>query len=167
MTEQNTKIDGRTRRAADLALAKRTISRASYDAVLAGQIDLATAKAIGRNGTPAIDASPGRSGQDDATERARSSSADDSADTPPQPTSRVSKSERSRLCMCGCENRTRGGRFMPGHDVRLVTYAKEYIRGERELTEEQLEYVTTSGKLQRARKQVEREEQKRQQRAES
>jgi hypothetical protein len=46
--------------------------------------------------------------------------------------------------------------------MRLVTYAKEHIRGERELTGEQLEYVHQSGKLDRPRKQVEKEEEKRQ-----
>jgi hypothetical protein len=50
--------------------------------------------------------------------------------------------------------------------MRLVTYAKEYVRGERELTDEQLEYVTTSGKLDRARKQVEKEREKERRRAE-
>ena len=46
---------------------------------------------------------------------------------------------------------------MPGHDMRLVTYAKEHVRGERELTGEQLEYVQQSGKLDRAKAQVEKE----------
>jgi hypothetical protein len=49
MAEQNTKLDGRTRRAADIALAKRTISRASYDAVLAGEVTLQRAKELGRD----------------------------------------------------------------------------------------------------------------------
>jgi hypothetical protein len=62
--------------------------------------------------------------------------------------------------MCECGTPTKG-RFAPGHDVRLVTYAKEYVRGERELTEEQLEYARESGKLERARAQVEKEERKR------
>jgi len=35
MTEQR-KIDGRTKRAADIGFTKRTISRASYEAILAG-----------------------------------------------------------------------------------------------------------------------------------
>ncbi len=33
--------------------------------------------------------------------------------------------------------------------MRLHTYAREYVRGERELTPEQLEYVEQSGKLAR------------------
>jgi len=45
-----------------------------------------------------------------------------------------------------------------GHDVRLVTYAKEYVRGKLELTSEQLEYARESGKLDRARTQVEKED---------
>ena len=62
--------------------------------------------------------------------------------------------------MCGCSSRTKG-RFAQGHDMRLVTYAKEYVKGVRELDPEQLEYVKQSGKLQRAREQVAKEERRR------
>jgi hypothetical protein len=36
MTEQNAKIDGRTKRALDMAIARRQVSQDSYRAVLAG-----------------------------------------------------------------------------------------------------------------------------------
>lgn len=50
MTEQNPKIDGRTERALDMAIARKQVSQESYRAVLAGQISLADAKAMGRSG---------------------------------------------------------------------------------------------------------------------
>jgi hypothetical protein len=167
MTEQNTKIDGRTRRAADIALAKRTISRVSYDAVLAGEITLQQAKNLGRDQGP-TGTGQGRSGQDSARTAPRSVRAEGGqggADTPPQPVSRMSKDDRSRECLCACGTRTKGGRFVPGHDVRMVSYAKEYLRGERNLTDEQMAYVRESGKLDRARTRLAEEERKRQERA--
>ena len=119
MTEQNAKIDGRTKRAADLAIAKRTISRASYDALLAGRIGLAEAKSIGRYGTPATDTSRASSGPGAATGRARSASAEDGADRPPQPISRISKDDTTQECWCGCQEITSPNRrWRPGHDQR-------------------------------------------------
>ena len=163
MSEQR-KIDGRTKRAADLAIAKRQISPASHRAVLAGEITLQAARDLGRDGAPwAADASvrPGT-----ATETPRSAS-DGAGDAPPQPVSRISKDDRSRLCICGCQRTTRG-RFAPGHDQRLLKLAYEYVRGERELTEEQLTYVRDeTDKLERARKRVEREEHKNRHKADS
>jgi sRNA-binding protein len=41
-----------------------------------------------------------------------------------------------------------------------VTFAKQYVRGERQLTDEQMEYVATSGKLERARIQVQKEDER-------
>lgn len=138
MTDQ--KIHGNTRKAADADLAKRNISRASYEAILAGELNLDAAREFGR------DKGPGGA---------------------PVPESRVSKDDHatSATCLCGCgELLGSGGKrtFRPGHDQRLVTYAKEYVRGERELTDEQLEYVERSGKLERARARVEAERQKQQ-----
>ena len=40
--------------------------------------------------------------------------------------------------------------------------AREYVLGERELTDEQLEYVEQSGKLEQAKARIEAEEHKRQ-----
>jgi hypothetical protein len=88
-------------------------------------------------------------------------------DAPPQPVSRLSKDDRTRLCMCGCGKTTRG-RFAIGHDQRLLKFAYEHLRGERELTEEQIAYARDeTDKLERARARVEREEQKNRQKAES
>ena len=79
MTEQR-KLDGRTKRAADVALAKRTISRASYDAILAGRIGITEAKAIDRDGVPAADTGRTSGGPGTATGQARSASAEDGAE---------------------------------------------------------------------------------------
>lgn len=57
------------------------------------------------------------------------------------------------------------GRFAPGHDVRMVSYAQEYLRDERELTDEQMAYVRESGKLERARTRLAEEERRRREQA--
>ncbi len=146
MTEQNATpetttpeanaVHHQTRKAADMSLAKKAISPDSHRAVLAGDLSLEEARELGRKGSPF------------------------------GPTLKTAdKNDRSRDCLCGCENQTSGGRFRPGHDMRMVTFAKEYVRGERELTPEQMEYVQESGKVDRARLQVEKEERKRQEAA--
>ena len=155
--EKNPEVHHQTARGARNALTHRQISQESYRAVLRGELSLAHAKSLGRDRGPDTSRGPRRS--KDGHGDTRGASAEGTQDAP-QPVSRISKTERSRLCMCMCGGRTRGGRFLPGHDVRLVTYAKEYIRGERELTGEQLEYVRESGKLDRAKAQVETEEQR-------
>jgi hypothetical protein len=129
MSEER-KMDGRTKRALDTAIAKRQVSQDSYRAVLEGRISLDEAKSLGRGGSPYS----------------------------PTPKT-VSKSDTSRSCMCGCGKTTRG-RFAMGHDQRLLKYAYEHLRGERELTPEQLAYVQESGKLERAKARVEREAKK-------
>ena len=130
MTEQGTRVHHTTRKAADMDLAKRNISPDSHRAVLAGELSLEEARSLGRNAGPS------------------------------GPAVRVNKDDRiptKTPCLCGCgESVPRT--FKAGHDQRLVTYAKQYVRGERELTPEQLRYVTKSGKLERARARVEREE---------
>jgi hypothetical protein len=69
--------------------------------------------------------------------------------------------------MCGCGRTTRG-RFHPGCDAKMHRLAQEFVRGERELTEEQLAYVRDeTDKLERAKARVEREEQKNRQKADS
>lgn len=57
------------------------------------------------------------------------------------------------------------GTLRPGHDVRMVSYALEYLRGERELTDEQMAYVRESGKLERARTRLAEEERRRREQA--
>jgi hypothetical protein len=148
-------VHHQTIRGARLALARKGISQESYRAVLRGELSLADAKEHGRGRGP--DAPVGNSGQDEAVETPGRTSAEDAPDTPPQPVSRISKDDRSRLCLCSCGRRTKGGRFLPGHDVRMVTLGKGYVHGEVEPTEEQMEYLRESGKLDRARKQVEKE----------
>jgi hypothetical protein len=61
--------------------------------------------------------------------------------------------------LCGCGELV-ARTFKAGHDQRLVTFAKEYVRGERELTPEQMEYVEHSGKLERAKARVAEEDRK-------
>jgi hypothetical protein len=108
-----------------MALAKRTISRASYDAILSGTLSLQQAKAIGRDGAPAADTGRYQSGPGMATEISRSASAQDDAHTPPQPTSRISKHDTTQECWCGCQELTSPNRrWKPGHDQR----AKGIIR---------------------------------------
>lgn len=46
------KVHHQTERGARIALAKRLISRASYEAVLCGELSLAEAKELGREGAP-------------------------------------------------------------------------------------------------------------------
>lgn len=149
MTEQNTQeqanttteatVHGNTKKAADMSLAKKAISPDSYKAVLAGELSLEKARELGRNAGPS------------------------------GPAVRVDKNDRTPTktpCLCGCGELVPRN-FKPGHDMRLPTFAKEYVRGERELSEEQMEYVQTSGKLDRARAQVEKEEAKRKERIEA
>ena len=160
------KVHHQTRKAADISLAKRRISPASYRAVLAGEITLQAARDLGRDRGP-DDTGRASGGPGTATGRVRSASAEDGTDTPPQPVSRISKNDRSRECMCGCD-RTTHGRFSPGHDQRLLKYAYEYVKGERELTKEQLAYVRDeTNKLDLARARVERVENKNRQKDES
>lgn len=126
-------VHHQTRKAADMDLSKKAISPDSHRAILEGRIGLDKARELGREAGP---------------------------DTPPKPESSMSKDDTLSPCLCGCGELV-PRRFRPGHDMRLVTYAKEYVRGERDLTSEQMEYVEESGKLERAKAQVEKEEAKR------
>ena len=117
MTEQK-KIDGRTKRGLDVAIAKRQVSQESYRAVLAGEITLQQAKAIGRDGAPAAGTGGATDGPGRAT-GARSASAQGSAHTPPQPVSRISKNDTTQECWCGCQEFTSPNRrWRPGHDQK-------------------------------------------------
>ena len=142
MTEQNPRLDGRTKRALDMAIARKQVSQESYRAVLAGEITLRRAKELGRSGAPtdttqASSSGPGR-GQE-------------TAGTPQeQPTDSPQNPRRS--CLCGCGETTRGGRFKPGHDARLHGELKRnlqkdpLLRNER-FTEEQRAYARERGLL--------------------
>jgi hypothetical protein len=98
VNDETQNIDGRTKRALDMALARKQISRASYDAVLASELSLADAKRLGRDGAP--DAPDATEDQETTTE------------APPEPS--------PSLCwcgMCGLEVRS-GRRWRQGHDAR-------------------------------------------------
>jgi hypothetical protein len=163
MSEQNTKIDGRTKRAADLAIAKRTISRASYDAILAGRIGLVEAKAIGRNGAPAADATDGPGAAAEISRSASAVGGQDRADTPPRPVSRISKDDRTPTktpCLCGCGTPV-VRLFAQGHDARMLRVAREHLAEGRELSDEQREYLESSGKMERVRAKLAEEDARR------
>jgi hypothetical protein len=127
-------VHHQTRKAADVALAKKAISPDSHRAVHEGRIDLEEARSLGRNGSP----------------------------YGPVPKT-ISKNDRTPTktpCLCGCGELV-ARTFKAGHDQRLVTFAKEYVRGERDLTPEQMDYVERNGKLERAKARVAEEERKR------
>ena len=112
-----TKVHHQSRKAADISLAKRQISPTSHRAVLDGDITLQYARDLGRDGAPR--AAGGERGPGTATEQARSASATDAADAPPQPASRNSKDDRTQECWCGCQELTSPNRkWRPGHDQR-------------------------------------------------
>jgi hypothetical protein len=141
MTKQNPTIDGRTRRAADLALAKRTISRASYDAILAGTLTLEEAKELGRDGAPATDTGPGRSGPGTTTGIPGRASAEDR---------RGGADQAQKLCLCGCGELV-ARTFKAGHDSRLLSELRGQIRkgdvllrSER-ITDQQREFAVRHG----------------------
>jgi len=128
MTEQNPKIDGRTKRAADIALAKRLISPASFRALVEeGTITLQQAKELGRDRGPN---DTGQSGREDATE------------TP-------GEGRTPRPCV-SCSGMTKGGRFHPGCDQVLYGHIKRQLRSDPLLrsdkfTNEQRRYAVERG----------------------
>jgi len=129
MTQQNPRIDGRTKRALDMAIARKQVSQESYRAVLAGTLTLRQAKAMGRDGAPATDAARGSGGPGMATGGPRRIDTGAPQDSPPQPESRVSKDDTTQECWCGCQQRTSPGRmWRPGHDQRAKGIIKRAVR---------------------------------------
>jgi hypothetical protein len=130
------KIDGRTKRAADMALAKKQISKASYEAVLRGELSLAEARKIERERAP--DAPTSRGGSGAATEGLRKGREGSQKST-----------GASRTCLCGCGELVKN-RFRPGHDQRLFGELKRnlekdpLLRNER-FTDEQKAYAKERG----------------------
>ena len=127
MTEQ--KVHGNTKKAADMALAKRLISRASHRAVHEGHITLVKAKELGRDRGP-DDTGRASSGREGATERPPEGRErpQDRRNAPPQPNSRISKDDTTQECWCGCSQRTSPGRrFRPGHDKRAEGIIKRAV----------------------------------------
>jgi hypothetical protein len=157
-------VHHQTIRGARNALAHRLVSPESYRAVLRGEISLQRARELGRSGAP-TDRTQATSIQDEGTEQASGAQERSAEDTPPAPVSRISKSDRSRPCMA-CGEMTSGSLFHQGCDMKMHRLAREYVRGERDLTDEQLEYVRESGKLERAKARVEKEREKEQRKAE-
>jgi hypothetical protein len=120
-----TTVHHQTERGARIALAKKQINRASYEAVLRGEISLAQAKELGCEGPHAPTS---RGGAGAVTEGPR----------------------KGRECLCSCGGETRGGRFLPGHDMRLYGELKRnlerdpLLRNER-FNEEQTAYARQRG----------------------
>ena len=110
-------VHHQTKRGARLALTRNLISQESCAAVLAGEITLQRAKELGPNRTP------------DGLQKA----------------SQVSKRRSEpRPCLCGCGGMTRGGRFLPGHQAKLVAAARRQLRADpvlASLTQEQRAYA--------------------------
>jgi hypothetical protein len=132
-------VHHQTRKAADMAIARKQISPDSHRAVLAGEISLQDARELGRSGTPQSTAQ-GTTIQEEATE---------TSGTPQeQPTDAPLGTRRS--CLCGCGETTRGGRFRPGHDARLHAELKRnlekdpLLRNER-FDDEQRRYAVERG----------------------
>ena len=108
-------VHHQTKRGARLALTRNRISQESYEAVLVGEITLQRAKKLGPNKTP--------DGMQKASKAPR---------------------REPRPCLCGCGGMTSGGRFLPGHQVRLVSTVKRQLRTDpilASLTEEQRAYA--------------------------
>ncbi len=122
-------VHHQTRRAADIAIAKKQISPASHRAVLAGEISLQDARELGRDRGPA-DTSEGTSG-------------------PGQASSGPRKGRRPRPCIA-CGGMTKGGRFHPGCDQKLFGELKRnlekdpLLRNER-FDDEQRRYAVERG----------------------
>jgi hypothetical protein len=124
------KIDGRTKRAANMALAKKQISQVSYEAILAGTLTLAEARKIEREGPH--DTGQASGGHEEGRKTLR-------------------EGRTPRHCMCSCGGTTKGGRFLPGHDTKLrselVAQIKKgdvLLRSER-ITPEQRRYAVERG----------------------
>ncbi len=94
-----TKVHGNTKKAADMALARREISRESHKAVHEDKITLAEARELGRDRGP-HDTGQAGSGQEEGRKTPR-------------------EGRTPRRCMCSCDGMTKGGAFLPGHDARL------------------------------------------------
>jgi hypothetical protein len=114
------KVHHNTRKAADINLAKRQISPASYRAVLAGEISLQAARDLGRDRGP-DDTGRASGGSRRTSERApeRRERPQEGTMTPSRLTSRISKDDATQECWCGCGQRTKPHRrWRVGHDQR-------------------------------------------------
>jgi hypothetical protein len=138
------KIDGRTKRAADMALGKKQISRASYEAILRGELSLAQARALERDRGP-HDTGQASSGHEEGRKTPR-----EGRERPPEGRERPQEGTSAlRTCLCGCGESVKN-RFRPGHDMRLFGELKRnlekdpLLRNER-FNEEQRQYARERG----------------------
>ena len=132
MTEEK-KVHHNTLKAADMALAKKQISPDSHKAVHEGRITVEEARSLGREGSPFGPA--------------------------PKVVSKNDRTPTKTPCLCGCGTpvpRT----FAAGHDARMFRVAREHLTEGREITNEQREYLETSGKMERAKARVAEEDRK-------
>lgn len=132
MTDE-AKVHHNTKKAADIALAKKAISPDSHKAIHEGRIDLEGARSLGREGSPFGPA--------------------------PKAVDKNDQTPTKTPCLCGCGEPV-ARTFKAGHDMRLVSLAKAHVRGEVEPTAEQMAYLESSGKLDRARARVAEEDRK-------
>jgi hypothetical protein len=103
-----TKVHGNTKKAADMALARREISRESHKAVHEGKITLAEARELERDRWP-HDTGQASSGHEEGRKTPR-------------------EGRTLRPCMCSCGGKTKGGAFLPGHDAKLRSDLVAQIR---------------------------------------
>jgi hypothetical protein len=128
------KVHHQTERGARIALAKKQISQESYEAIRRGELSLAQARELGREGGPG--AATSRGAQDEAGTGPRSASADGTQ-------------SGAATCLCGCGEPVKN-RFRPGHDQRLFGELKRnlekdpLLRNER-FTDEQKAYAKERG----------------------
>ena len=123
MTDEKA-VHHQTKRAADLALAKRLISRDSHNPILRGELSLPEANSLGRDRRP--DTSEDQSGPGETTKRSR-------------------RGRQPRPCIC-CGGLTKGGRFHPGCDQRLYGRIQRQLRVDpllrsNQFTDEQRRYA--------------------------
>ena len=127
MSEQS-KLDGRTRRALDMAIARKQVSQESYRAVMRGESTLERAKELGRS---------------------RAADTSEASDALGRGASGPRKGRRPRPCIA-CAGMTKGGRFHPGCDQKLFGELKRnlqndpLLRNER-FSEEQKAYARERG----------------------
>ena len=131
---EEAKVHANTRKAADMALAKKAISPDSHRAVHEGRITVDEARQLGREGSPFG-----------------------------PPSRAISKDDRTPTktpCLCGCGELV-ARTFKAGHDARMFRVAREHLMEGREITKEQRRYLETSGKMERVRGRLAEEERRR------
>lgn len=130
---EEAKVHGNTKKAADMALAKKAISPDSHKAVYEDRIDLDEARSLGREGSP--------------------------FGPVPKIISKNDRTPTKTVCLCDCGQLV-PRMFAPGHDARMFRVAREHLTEGRDLTDEQREYLETSGKMERVRSKLAEADQK-------